>query len=58
MLAAGFFSVSLVPLFGGLLLLGAGLGFGFMFYAFAVGHHDYASRIEVVENDGAERTGG
>jgi hypothetical protein len=58
MLAAGFFSVSLVPLFGGLLFLGAGLGFGFMFYAFAVGHHDYASRIEVVENDGAERTGG
>jgi hypothetical protein len=47
-----------VPLFGGLLFLGAGLGFGFIFYALTAGHHDYASRIEVVENDGAERTGG
>jgi hypothetical protein len=58
MLATGFFSVSLVPLIGGLLLLGAGLGFGFIFYALAAGHHDYASRIEVVESDRAERNGG
>ena len=44
-LASGFVSSSLLPVIGGLIFLGGGVGFGLLFWLVNYGSHDYARLI-------------